>query len=86
MGLFYWLLQNGVGPSRDVVIPGQVLAMVIAGSIPIFLAALIAHQIARKRGSAWIAVVAGAIVGLVSLIPTPLIQLLLGCWFTGICP
>ncbi len=84
--LIYWLIQNGIAPDHEPLVSGQLVALIIAGALPL-LAASISSYVSHNRGaSAKSSALIGVAVGLLLLVPMPTLQLRLGCMFTGICP
>lgn len=84
--LVYWVIQNGIAPERQAPIAGQLVALFLAGAVPL-VAASLAGQVAHRKGTRDISSLAlGIAVGLLLLVSMPTLQLRLGCTLTSICP
>lgn len=81
----HWLLQSGMAPPRGNVWAGQMLALVLAGAVPLVATALTSRFMSGRGVSHLATLSVAAFVGLVLLIVLPSLQLALGCAFTGIC-
>lgn len=83
---FYWLIQNGIAPPRDQTVWGQLLALLIAVLVPVIATALTAYLLGQRQLPQITSESVALLVGLLSLLTVPSIQLLVGCALTGNCP
>jgi hypothetical protein len=83
--IFYWTMQNGISPPVQSARTGQVVAMMIAGTVPLLGAGLSGRAAASEGKSPVASIVAATAVGMLLLLPMPVLQVLLGCAFSGIC-
>lgn len=84
--LGYWLLQNGVAPVTQPPRIGLLAALLVASALPILGASVCGFLVHRAGGSKRVAVLVGALIGFLLMVPMPVLQSGLGCAFTGLCP
>jgi hypothetical protein len=82
---FYWLTGSQMAPDQASQRPGQLVALLLAGLLPLVAAAGASYLAKRKGTPLRVAALLGAVVGVLLLVPMPIVQLALGCAFTGVC-
>lgn len=81
----YWISESAALPLREAAMPGHLLALLLATAMPLFGAAATSYILRRQGLSGLMPIVTSSVVGVLLIIPVPLIGLALICGFTGDC-